>query len=93
MGLECYELHFVGINLKAVPHEPVSDDVEAVSTLLKHCLVGCASGDDGAIINIGREGFEAPGFGKMEKGEDVQSRQDGQEGRALWGAMIQDNLG
>jgi len=54
--------------------------------------VSGASGNDGAIVNIRRQGSEAPLLSKTEKGEDVYGRQDGGQRGALGGAVVEDDL-
>jgi len=50
------------------------------------------SGDNGAVVNVGREGLKAPCFRQSEKGEDVNRQQDGGKWGALGGAMVEDNF-
>jgi len=51
-----------------------------------------ASGDNRTVVNVGRQGSEAPRFCQMEEGKDVNCRQDGGQRGALGGAMVEDNL-
>ena len=53
----------------------------------------CGAGsDDCAVINVGRQGSEAPGFCEAEEGQDVDSRENGGQRGTLGGAMVEDNF-
>jgi len=54
-GLEGNKLHFVWVNAKAIPQQPVRDSEEAVSTFLHDGVVAGTSGYNCSIVNIGGE--------------------------------------